>query len=64
MSGECEAKMSEVDERPELRDTIVLMHEGYQLGSSRHGMESNPTMIREAPLMRPNVIRGQSPRQR
>ena len=53
MSGECEAKMSEVDERPELRDTIVMMHEGYQRGSSRQAMESNPTMVREAPLKRP-----------
>ena len=63
MSGECEAKMSEVDERPELRDTIVMMHEGYHLGSSLQGVESNPTMIREAPLKRPNIIRGQSRRQ-
>ena len=63
MSGECEAKMSEVDERPELRDTLVMMHEGYNMGSSRQGMESNPTMVREVPLKRPNLIRGLSPRQ-
>ena len=53
--------MSEVDERrPELRDTIVMMHEGYlNRGSFRQGVESNPTMVREGvPMKRPNLIRG------
>lgn len=63
MSGDCEAKMSEVDERPELRDTIVMMQDGYRRGTSRQAVESNPTMVREVPLKRPNLIRGQSPTQ-
>lgn len=61
MSGECEAKMSEVDERQGLRDTIVMMQDGYHRGTSRQCLESNPTMVREVPLKRPNLIRGQSP---
>ena len=63
MSGDCEAKTSEVDERPELRDTIVMMQDGCHRGTSRQGVESNPTLVREVLLKRPIIIRGQSPPQ-